>query len=69
LSPKETLILTYAMDFCGNKIPNITKFQTRKENKNHQISIKGSNQFFCFGEFSHLVDQNKSSATQIKDFL
>jgi hypothetical protein len=57
------------MDFYGNKIPNITKFQTRKENKNHQISIRGSNQFFCFGEFSHPVDKNKSSATQIKDFL
>ncbi len=48
LSPKETLILTYAMDFYGNKIPNMTKFQTWKENKNHQISIRGSNQFFLF---------------------
>jgi len=46
--PKETLILTYAMDFYGNKIPNITNFQTRKENTNHQISIRVSNQFFLF---------------------
>jgi hypothetical protein len=57
------------MDFYGNKTPNITKFQIRKENKYHQISIRGSNQFFCFGEFSHLVDQNTSSATQNKGFF
>jgi hypothetical protein len=44
-------------------------FLWKQNTQYHQISIKGSNQFFCFGEFSHLVDQNKSSATQIKDFL
>jgi hypothetical protein len=64
LSPIETPILTYEMDFYGNEIPNITKFQTRKENKNHQISIRGSNHFFVLVNFHTLL--TKTNQVQLK---